>query len=318
MNIVDVLLLLIILFSVYSGFRKGFIYGAVDLIILAVSLVFSFYNYGYVAAFLSKHFPSLSVWTSPLAFLLCYIFIRIILSLLAGVLLRSMTASTHENIVNRSLGILPGLVNGLLYAAIISALLLALPVFDGLSAKTRNSALANELTPHVEWAEEKIAPVLDSAINRSINNLTVSPHTEKEVKLPFTVKDPEIREDLEARMLLLVNEERRKEGLDTLKADPEMREVARAHSRDMFARGYFSHITPEGKTPADRARAKDVSFLIAGENLALAQTLRIAHNGLMNSPGHKANILHTAYGRVGIGVLQGGRYGLMITQNFRN
>jgi uncharacterized protein YkwD len=103
-----------------------------------------------------------------------------------------------------------------------------------------------------------------------------------------------------------------------LKADPEMAEVARAHSRDMFARGFFSHVTPEGRTLSDRVKAARVPFLTAGENLALGPTLTICHQGLMDSPGHKANILHKGFGRLGIGVLDGGRYGLMITQNFRN
>jgi uncharacterized protein YkwD len=94
--------------------------------------------------------------------------------------------------------------------------------------------------------------------------------------------------------------------------------VARAHSHDMFAKGYFSHISKEGTTPAERARKAGVRFITAGENLALAQTLRTAHDGLMNSPGHRANILRPSFGRVGIGVLDGGRHGLMITQNFRN
>ena len=78
------------------------------------------------------------------------------------------------------------------------------------------------------------------------------------------------------------------------------------------------HITPEGKAPSDRIRAAKVPFITAGENLALAQTLGIAHNGLMNSPGHRANILHPAFRRVGIGILDGGPYGIMVTQNFRN
>jgi uncharacterized protein YkwD len=119
-------------------------------------------------------------------------------------------------------------------------------------------------------------------------------------------------------MLELINEERRKEGLNELEWDPEILRVARAHSADMFARGYFSHVSPEGKTPSDRIRAGKVRFLTAGENLALGPTLSICHTGLMNSPGHRANILHRAYGRVGIGILDGGRHGLMITQNFRN
>jgi uncharacterized protein YkwD len=86
----------------------------------------------------------------------------------------------------------------------------------------------------------------------------------------------------------------------------------------MLARGYFSHYTPEGKDPFERIREGGVSFRTAGENLAFAPTVKIAHTGLMNSPGHRANILRSSFGRVGIGILDGGRRGLMVTQNFRN
>ena len=151
-----------------------------------------------------------------------------------------------------------------------------------------------------------------------MNSLTVNPTSDESVPLGFTHQDPEIRPDLEARMLVLVNNERAKAGLPALRADPEMTRVARAHSRDMFARGYFAHLTPEGRTPFDRMRSSGVRFLVAGENLALGQTLTICHNGLMNSPGHKANILDKSYGRLGIGILDGGMHGLMVTQNFRN
>ena len=106
--------------------------------------------------------------------------------------------------------------------------------------------------------------------------------------------------------------------MNALLADPELRNVARAHSADMFARGYFSHINPDGENPFYRISAAEINYLSAGENLALAQTLQIAHTGLMNSPGHRANILNPTFGRVGIGVQDGGIYGLMITQNFRN
>nr|WP_317169283.1 CAP domain-containing protein [Mucilaginibacter humi] len=79
-----------------------------------------------------------------------------------------------------------------------------------------------------------------------------------------------------------------------------------------------SHTTPEGLDPFDRMRNDGVRFLTAGENIAITQTLPMAHTGLMNSPGHRANILNPAFGRLGIGILDAGWYGLMITQAFRN
>jgi len=119
-------------------------------------------------------------------------------------------------------------------------------------------------------------------------------------------------------MLQMINAERQKRGLKTLVADPEMLQVARAHSQDMFAKGYFAHDDLDGKDPFDRMRAANIHFGTAGENLALAQTVEIAHVNLMNSPGHRANILNPSFGRVGIGILDGGFYGLMISQEFRN
>ncbi len=224
----------------------------------------------------------------------------------------------HHSFANRLLGSIPGLVNGLIYIAILGSLLLAMPLSDGIIAKARESSLANTASPYVQWIGDKLAPVFEDAVSRSITNLTVEPDATKSIDLDFTVMNPKVREDLEAEMLILVNDERKKEGLPALKADPEMKRVARLHSADMFAKGYFSHMNKEGESPSKRARDENVGFLTAGENLALAPTLKLAHTGLMNSPGHKANILHPAFGRLGIGILDGGRYGLMVTQNFRN
>ena len=318
LNSIDLLLLIIILLSVYSGYKKGFLRGAIDLLLLVVSLVFAFWAYRYVAAFFEKNIASIGVWTLPLAFILAYFFARLILGGIANKLLTDMSEKSHQHVANRAMGILPGAVYGIINAAIIGSLLLAIPLLDGLTAKARESSIVNALIPSMEWAEQKFAPVFDKAVNHSINKLTVAPGTKKSISLPFAVNDPRIREDLEARMLVMINEERKKAGLPPLEADPEMRVVARKHSRDMFARSYFSHNTPEGKSLADRTQESGVRYLTAGENLALAQTLGIAHTGLMNSPGHKANILHPAYGRVGIGILDGGRHGIMVTQNFRN
>lgn len=81
-------------------------------------------------------------------------------------------------------------------------------------------------------------------------------------------------------------------------------------------RGYFSHYTPEGLSPFDRMNAAGMSFSFAGENLALAPNVAMAMQGLMNSAGHRANILSPNFGKVGIGVIDGGIYGEMFCQEF--
>jgi uncharacterized protein YkwD len=317
MNLIDVVLIIIVLLSVWSGWRKGFVIGAFELISWIGTLVIGFLGYKYVAVFLDR-FVSLGVWTLPAAFILTLILARILLSVIINSILKITPYEAHQSLVNRTFGLLPGLVNGAIYATLIAGLLLAFPISDTLSQTTRDSKIASRLAGQVEWFDEKLSPIFDKAISQSMNRLTIQPDSEKSVKLPFTVSSPRVRADLETQMLEMVNEERRKQNLPPLKPDPELTIVARAHSKDMFTRGYFAHITPEGKTPFDRMRAGGVRYLSAGENLALGQTLTICHNGLMNSPGHKANILDKSYGRLGIGILDGGMHGLMVTQNFRN
>ena len=318
MNIVDVILILIILLSTWSGYQKGFVIGTLNMVTWLGSLLVGFFFYTQVAQFIDTYIRSFGVWTRPLAFIITVLLARMLLSIITGQVMNLTTEQTHRDGINKFLGIFPGFLNGLLNAVIIAALLMALPLFEGLSQKTRESKLANFFVGPAEWLESKIDPVFGDAVQRSLNRLMVRPQSDETVKLHYTVNDAKVREDLEARMLQMVNEERAKEGLAPLQADPEMANVARKHSADMFARGYFAHINPDGEDPFDRMRKEGVRFVTAGENLALAQTLIMAHNGLMNSPGHRANILHKSFGRLGIGVLDGGIYGLMITQNFRN
>lgn len=318
MNWVDGLLVLIVGLSVWTGWQKGFILGIVDLVSWMGSLLAGFFLYSYVANGIDRYITPLGVWSAPVAFVLTIILARILLSLLFSPLLRNTSENTHRSGVNRALGMLPGAINGLINATIIAALLLIVPMWQSVSEAAQQSKIANRLADNVDWVDDRLSPVFDEAVKRSINHMTVHPDSKETVKLNFKVANPKTRPDLEARMLELVNQERVKRGLKPLKADPELTTVARAHSRDMFAKGYFSHVDLEGKSPADRIREAHVRFLTAGENLAYAHTLSIAHTGLMNSPGHRANILHKDYGRVGIGILDGGIYGLMVTQNFRN
>lgn len=147
------------------------------------------------------------------------------------------------------------------------------------------------------------------------------PAPEPEKPAPKPQPEPEVPavpglSAAEQQMLNLVNQERTSRGLAALKADLELTRLARLKSQDMINLNYFAHQSPTYGSPFDMMRAAGISYRTAGENLAGASSVERAHNALMNSPGHRANILNSSFTHVGIGAVSGGPYGMMFTQMF--
>ncbi len=133
---------------------------------------------------------------------------------------------------------------------------------------------------------------------------------------PSTPEQSSILTVDEQKMLNLVNQERAKAGLAPLKVHAELVKLARLKSQDMITNKYFSHQSPKYGSPFDMMKSAGVSYTRAGENLAGASTVESAHTNLMNSPGHRANILNKDFTHIGIGIIDGGPYGKMFTQMF--
>ena len=113
----------------------------------------------------------------------------------------------------------------------------------------------------------------------------------------------------------LVNRARLEAGRDPLAWSPSLAKVARAHAGEMYRRGYFSHRSPVTGSPLDRVLDAGIVIGRVGENLALAATPIAAHQGLMESDGHRRNLLATSWTTVGVGVVDG-PLGLMVVEVF--
>ncbi|SHJ74358.1 CAP domain-containing protein [Desulfofundulus thermosubterraneus] len=120
----------------------------------------------------------------------------------------------------------------------------------------------------------------------------------------------------EQQMLQLVNQERVRYGLAPLKVDMELVKVARLKAKDMVEKDYFSHTSPTYGSPFEMMSRFGITYRYAGENLAGAPTVEMAHENLMNSPDHRANILNANFKEIGIGVVPSPRYGKIFVQMF--
>jgi len=121
---------------------------------------------------------------------------------------------------------------------------------------------------------------------------------------------------LEKQMVDLINAERAKAGISALRINDKVTEVARAKSKDMIDKDYFSHTSPTYGSPFQMLTTFGVSYRAAGENIATNRSMQNAHTALMNSSGHRQNILSSSYKSIGIGIVANARGYLYITQMF--
>ncbi|MES2014506.1 MAG: CAP domain-containing protein [Patescibacteria group bacterium] len=112
----------------------------------------------------------------------------------------------------------------------------------------------------------------------------------------------------------LTNDDRATNGVGTLIEDPLLKKAAETKAVDMAAKGYFSHVTPDGKTPWYWLDLVGYNYTYAGENLAVNFTdSKDVEDAWMKSPTHRANIVKSEFTRVGIGTAEGVYQGKSVT-----
>lgn len=121
----------------------------------------------------------------------------------------------------------------------------------------------------------------------------------------------------ELKMLEYINNERAKAGVAPLQMDTEVARVAQIKSQDMVDNNYFSHTSPTYGSPFDMMKNFGIRYRAAGENIAINSTMAKAHTALMNSQGHRKNILNPNFTHIGIGIVpSGSSSGITVTQMF--
>src|SRR5919204_386162 len=216
---------------------------------------------------------------------------------------------------DKVLGVIPSVARSLFVMGIVLSAVVVAPVSVELKAAIETSRLARTLIERIAAVQPQLAS-LSGQVSGDQVPLFVTKLGEDDTQrldLPDGIAlaaDPAA----ERQMFALVNEERANAGVGPLVWDDRLVPVARAHSEEMFRLKYFSHQSPVSGSPFDRLKAAGITYQRAGENLAYAQSVTIAHRGLMQSEGHRENILRPEFTRLGIGVVSGGPYGRMFTQ----
>ncbi len=328
-NWVDLIIIVYLIVYVVASFKKGFLWIIVNLLGLILSFLLAIRFYPVAGEFLTSNFSLHRPIANAIGFFIAGSIAEISVNLLLNfsyarirhLLLKKVTDPQKIYYLHRFdplLGIIPSIIEGTVFIAFFLIVLTALPVSRKIKKDVFVSRIGGTILSQSQLIEKQLNAVLSPAIKDTISFVTVDPDLRQRERrnLKFTQTQTSVDEQNEQDMLSLLNEERAKVGVKLLKPDPRLTDLARTYAKDMFARGYFSHYNPEGESPFDRMDKAGITYLTAGENLALAPDVQLAHEGLMNSPGHRANILHKDFGHVGIGVIDGGVYGEMFVQEF--
>lgn len=316
LNWVDLGIIVILLLFALESLGRPLILELVDFASFLLAGILSFRYYNFPAKFFEIQFQIPHGLTLVLGFMTVWFLSEIVFFLLVRIFLPKILRIRIPG--SRVLSIVPAMLRGLIFIAIILVLTATFPIQPMIKKTVLDSKLGSQILRYAYRLEQPVKQVFGGVANDSLTFLTIKPKTDERVNLGFQTEQISIDPASENIMLDLVNKERVSRGLKALVFDERLRTIARVHSEDMFKRGYFSHYSPEGLTVADRASNAGIDFLVIGENLAYAPSVELAHKGLMNSEGHRANILSEDYGKVGIGAIDGGVYGRMFTQVFSN
>jgi len=120
-------------------------------------------------------------------------------------------------------------------------------------------------------------------------------------------------------LLAAIADERKRGGLRALKLDKRLTKIALAHSEDMVEHGFIAHSSKRTGDATARVRAGGLDALLVLENIGRGYSAAELHRGLMESPGHRGNIMHADAREIGIGVVaerEGDRYAFIVTELF--
>lgn len=316
MNYIDLLIILFIISYGVHGYFKGAIKTGIELVFFFLAIFLAFLSNNWMSDIIGRFFTLPPNLLKVISFFLIWAILEFLFSLIVQVFYPKIPEEIRKSVWNKYLGIIPSSIRGIFLAIVLLIFSLSLPISANIKDAVANSLIGKPLSSFGSEIERKISSLFGDAYQEAFTLLTIKPTSEDSIELGFSTQNFSIDKEVERQMLDMVNEERSKKGLVILSWDEDIAKVARAHSADMFKRGYFAHENLDGLSPFDRMEAGGISFMLAGENLALASSVEMAHKGLMESPAHKENILRPEFRKIGIGCQNGGIYGRMFTQNF--
>lgn len=320
--IIDIVAILLLGLLLVRGWWRGFVREAMDLVGLILGTVLAFRLAPFMGGVVNTFFDV----SEPVARLIGGSIVLVAVGVALAIVTRSIDARFQLpglNLINRVGG--AGLASawGIFLATLVLTVGVVLPMPPSISDQLDSSAVTRTLTDPDGLAQEVFNELAGNRLVAGVLRLRELVGSRRVVigpgeSLVTPAADPGDLEDYPDTAQLvfeLLNEARVAEGRTPLIWSDALAGVAASHAREMYLEGYFAHESPTTGDVGDRLSSAGIGFSVAGENLALAATAHEVHDGLMDSPGHRANMLSDEFEFGGVAVVSG-PLGLMTVQVF--
>ncbi len=304
------------------GWLRGFVKEVLDLAGLVLGVAMAFRLSGPLGEFLAGRFDVSSEWARLGSGIALFIIVGLAMGVAAHWLGKIMRLP-GLNLTNRLLGAGFAGTWALVIVLVLVSLLRALPMPSAVDATLDESVILSVVSGPESPAQRAFQSVAGDSVLDTI--LALEPLIgdrrlilDEDASVEIEAADPD---EIEARpadaleVFDFANDARLEIGVAPLAWSEGLAAVAEAHAVDMYTSGYFSHRSPTTGDVVDRVVDAGIRLYAIGENLALAATPRAVHQALMDSSGHRENLLRASFDRVGVAAVDG-PLGLMVVQVF--
>lgn len=307
MSIVDLISALVCLALLFAFFKLGFARAVKSLICLVVAYPLAYFLVDPIINWLNKLSISENLYLPSVVFAVLLIVIYSFLYTLLPSLF-----SKNESRVSAFLALLPGFLVVLMIFCLICQMAFS---FVGKEKLTKSSSACSKLV------EVNPLGIFDryGFVSRDVlsDDLILSGEDGEVILVENLPSSGISAYALEGEMIDSVNKLRLENDVEILSRDGELDKLASEYARDILVQKRFAHLDNSGSLPKDRALARGINFDYFGENLAIANNISSAYQGLSASKRHRENLVQPLFRKIGICVLKINN-SLLIVQEFSN
>jgi uncharacterized protein YkwD/uncharacterized membrane protein required for colicin V production len=319
---IDAILVALLILVAVRGWFRGLVREAMDLLGLVLGIILAF-RFGSAVGGLIEGMSGISADAARLIGGAILLAATGVAAALIARVVGPRVRWPGLNLIDRAGGATLALGWGAFAAVVLLSLAVILPMPAAVGRQLDGSAFTRFLTDPAGAPQRVFRGLAGDRVVEALLNLhelvgerrLIVEGDESVALTPADAGDLQHDEAAATEVFDLLNRARVDAGVDPLAWSPALALVAQGHAVEMYLEGYFSHRSPTTGTVGDRLEAAGITYLVAGENLALAATVTEVHTGLMESPGHRENMLRPEFRRVGVGVVSG-PLGLMTVEVF--